>query len=115
MEKWKTDGAPNMVLFSNKYKELCFVLPDTGHVYYFCEEDIVFRQHYGWVIYAQCDVQGVAEDKVTDFLAVTLIIKTPQADCVKVLHPKKVVMSNKSGIPMKSKNTCFYAYRLLFT
>ena len=41
-DKWKTDGAVNRVLFSNKYKDLCFVLPDTGHMYYIHEEDIMF-------------------------------------------------------------------------
>ncbi len=44
-------------------------------MYYIREEDIVFRRHYGWVIYAQGDVPGVEEDKVTIFLAVTLIKK----------------------------------------
>ncbi len=33
-EKWKVDGAENKVLFANKYKDMCFVLPDTGHMYY---------------------------------------------------------------------------------
>ncbi len=33
-DKWKTDGAVNRVLFSNKYKDLHFVLPDAGHLYY---------------------------------------------------------------------------------
>ncbi len=56
-------------------------------MYYIRDEDIVFRRHYGWVIYAQCDVPGVEEDEVTIFLAVTLIQKTPQADGVKVMHP----------------------------
>ncbi len=86
-EKWKTDGAVNRVLFSNKYKDLRFILPDTGHMYYIRDEDIVFQRHYGWVIYAQCDVPGVKEDEVTIFLAMTLIQKTPQADGVRVMHP----------------------------
>ncbi len=86
-DKWKTDGAVNWVLFSNKYKDLRFVLPDTGHMYYICEEDIVFWRHYGWVIYAQCYVPGVEEDEVTIFLVVTLILKTPKVDGVKVMHP----------------------------
>ncbi len=41
-DKWKIDGAVNRVFFSNKYKDLHFVLPDTGHMYYICEEDILF-------------------------------------------------------------------------
>lgn len=65
--KWKTDGAVKKVLFSNKYKDLCFVLPNTGHRYYICEEDIVYRRCLVWVIYAQCDVPGVEEDEVTIF------------------------------------------------
>ncbi len=32
---------------------------------------------------------GVEEDKVTIFLAMTLIQKTPQVDGVKVMHPEK--------------------------
>ncbi len=39
-DKWKTDGAVKKVLDSKKYKDLCFVLPDTGHMYYKLEEDI---------------------------------------------------------------------------
>ncbi len=76
-DKWKTDRAVNQVLFSNKYKDLRFVLPDTGHMYYISEEDIVFQRCYGWVIYAQCDMPGVEEDEVTICLVVTLIQKTP--------------------------------------
>ncbi len=75
--------------FFNKYKDLCFVLPDTGHMYYIHEEDIVFRRRYQWVIYAKCDVTGVEEDEVTNFLAMTLIQKPPQVDSVKVMHPEK--------------------------
>ncbi len=62
----------NQVLFSNKYKYLCF-FPDTGHMYYIREEDTVFRRCYGWVIYAQFDMPGVEEDEVTISLAMTLI------------------------------------------
>ncbi len=87
--KWKTDGTVNKVLFSNKYEYLHFVWPDTYHVYYICEEDIVFLRHYGWTIYAQCDVPGVKVDEVTIFLAVTLIHKTPEAVCIKVKHPEQ--------------------------
>ncbi len=86
-DKWKADRAVNRVLFCNKFKDLCFVLPDTGHMYYIHEEDIVFPRHYRWVIYAQCDVPGVEEDEVTIFLAVTLIQKTPQDDGVNDMHP----------------------------
>ncbi len=86
-DKWKTNGAANKVLFSIKYKDLHFVLPDIGHMYCIHEEDIVFERHYGWVIYAQCDVSGVEEDEVTVFLAMTLIQKTPQVDGVKVMPP----------------------------
>ncbi len=42
------DGAVNKVFFSNKYEDLCFVLPDTGHMYYIREEHILFRKRY-WV------------------------------------------------------------------
>ncbi len=74
-DKWKTDGAVNKVLFSNKYKGLHFNLSDTGHMYYIHQEDIVFQRCYGWNVYAQCDVPGVEEDEVTIFLAMTLIQK----------------------------------------
>ncbi len=69
-EKWKVDVAVNKVLFANKYKDMHFILPDTGHMYYIREEDVVYRRRYGWVIYAQCNVPGVEEDEVTVFLAV---------------------------------------------
>ncbi len=57
----------NKVLFSNNYKDIQFVLPDTDHMYYIGEGDIVFRRCYGWVIYGQCDVPGIEEDEVTIF------------------------------------------------
>ncbi len=43
-DKWKTDNAVNKVLFSNKYKNLCFILPDIGHMYYVCKEDIMVQR-----------------------------------------------------------------------
>ncbi len=87
-EKWKVDGAVNKALFANKYKDMRFVLPDTRHMYYIQEEDVVYRRRYGWVIFAQCDVPGVEEDAVTIFHAVTLIKKTDQAAGIQVLHPE---------------------------
>ncbi len=78
-----------------------FVLPDTDHMYYIWEEDIVFRRHYCWVIYAQFDVPDVEEDKVTVFLVATLINKLPQADGVKVLHPKEGSDDDKVWHPEK--------------
>ncbi len=92
-DQWKTDGAMNRVLFSNKYNHLCFILPDTDHMYFIHEEDIVFRRHYGWVIFAQCNMTGFEEDEVTIFLAVTLIQKTPQI--VKVMHPEEGINYNR--------------------
>ncbi len=68
-DKLKTDGAVSKVLFSNKYKDLGFTLPDTGHMYYICKEGLVFQRRYGWVIYAQCDLPGVEDDAVTIFLS----------------------------------------------
>ncbi len=78
------DGAVNKVLFVNKYKDMHFVLPDTGHMYYIREEDVVYRRIYSWVI----NVPGVEEDEVTIFLAVTLIQKTDQAARIQVFHPE---------------------------
>ncbi len=86
-DKWKTDGDANQVLFSNKYEDLNFVLPDTGHMYYIREVDFVFQRHYEWTIHAQCDLPSVEEDEVTIILAVTLIQKIPQTDGVKAMHP----------------------------
>ncbi len=61
------------VLFANKYKDMFFVLSDTGHMYYYKEENVVYQRRYSWVIYAQCGVPGVEEDEVTIFLVITLI------------------------------------------
>ncbi len=69
-----------MVMFLNPDIIISFLL-------ILLEEDIVFQRHYGWVIYAQCDVPGVEEDEVTIFLAMTLTQKTPQVEGVKVMHP----------------------------
>ncbi len=52
-----------------------FVLPDTGHMFYLQEEDVVYRKRYCGVIYDPCDVCGVEEDDFTIFLADTLIQK----------------------------------------
>ncbi len=49
---------------------------------------MVYRRRRGWVIYAQCNIPGVEEVKVTIFLAVTLIQKTEQAARIQVLHPE---------------------------
>ncbi len=57
-------------------------MPNTGHMYYIHEEDIVFRR-------CQCDVLGIKEDEVTIFLAATLLLKSPQGDGVKVMHPEE--------------------------
>ncbi len=84
--KLKTDSAVNKVFFSIKYKDLHFVLPDTGLMYYICEEDIVFRRRSGWVVYAQCDVSGVEEDEVTILSLLLWYKKNPQVDGVKVMH-----------------------------
>ncbi len=40
-EKWKVDGAVTKVLFANKCKDMHFILPDTGHMYYIQKEDAV--------------------------------------------------------------------------
>ncbi len=65
-----------------------FVFPDTGHMYYIWEEDLVRRRRYGLVIYAQCNVLGVEQDEVAIFLAVILNKKTEQADGIQLLHPE---------------------------
>ncbi len=67
---------------------MCFVLPDTGHMYNITKEDVVYRRRYGWVTYAQWDVPGVEEDEVTFFCSVTLIQKTGQVAEIQVLHPE---------------------------
>ncbi len=41
----------NKVLFPNKYEDLYFILPDTGHMYCIREEDIVFGRRYGLVVH----------------------------------------------------------------
>ncbi len=46
-DKWNTDGEVNKVAFSNHYKDLCYVLPDTGNMYCIEEEDVVIRRHMG--------------------------------------------------------------------
>ncbi len=62
-------------------------MPETGHMYYIQEEDMVYRRKYGWVKYAQFNFQRVGEDEDTIFLANTLIQKTDQAAGIQVLHP----------------------------
>ncbi len=42
-----------------------FVLPDTGHMNYIQEEDVMNRRRNGWIIYTQCYAPRVEEDKVT--------------------------------------------------
>ncbi len=86
--KWKVDGFVNKVLFINKYENMCFVLRDSGHMYYIQKEAVVYERRYGWSIYTQCNVPGVKEDEVTIFLADTLIQKTDQAAGIQVLHPE---------------------------
>lgn len=63
------------------------------------EEDIIFRESFGWVIYAQCDVPCVEEDEVTAHLTVTLINITPQGNDVKAQQPKEGSNENKVWDP----------------
>ncbi len=38
--KMKVHRAVNKPLFANKYKYMCSILPDTGHMYYIRAEDV---------------------------------------------------------------------------
>ncbi len=65
---------------------------------------MVYRSRYGWVIYAQCDVPGVEEDKVPIFLEVKFCIQS---------HVAKEI---KCGIPMiiMAKNDMFVMQMKIF-
>ncbi len=58
-EKCKVDGTN--VLFANKHKNMCFVLPDTGHMYFIQEAHVVYSRRYDWVIYVECDLPRVLQ------------------------------------------------------
>ncbi len=54
-EKWKVDWAVNKVLFANKYEDMHFILPDTGHMMcYIQEENVVYRRMYGCTCSVWC-------------------------------------------------------------
>ena len=93
-EKHKKNDAVVRALFVNKYKDLIYCLPaqsenDIDRIYVIREEDIVWCQGKdgGWTIFGQCEDPLVEEDKITPFLAVTLICNTVQTEGIQILHP----------------------------
>ncbi len=55
------------------------------------EEDILWCRGNdgGWTIFSQCENPTIEEDKITPFLAVTLIRNTVQAERTQILWPEK--------------------------
>ncbi len=93
-EKHKKNDAVVRALFVNKYKDLIYRLPaqsenDIDRIYVIREEDIVWcrGKDGGWTIFGQCEDPSVEEDKITPFLAVTLICDTVQAEEIQILRP----------------------------
>ena len=93
-EKHKKNDAVVRALFVNKYNNRSYRLPaqsddDVDHTYFIREEDIVWcrGKDGGWTIFGQCQDPDIEEDKITPFLAVTLIRDTVQAEGIRVKKP----------------------------
>ncbi len=90
-EKHKKNDAVARALFINKYKDLSYQLPaHIDRLYFIIEEEIVLccGRDGGWTIFGQCEDPKIEEDKITPFLAVTLIHDIVQAEGIKIQRPE---------------------------
>ncbi len=63
-------------MFVNKYKDTVFDIPDADiDTCYMDKNEIAWVQGRdgGWTIYGVCGVDGVEDEKLTPFLAISLI------------------------------------------
>ncbi len=94
-EKHKKNDVVARALFVNKYKDLSHQSSaqsndDIDCLYFIRKEDIMWchDRDGGWTIFGQCEDPGIEEDKITPFLAVTLICDTVQAEGIKIHMPE---------------------------
>ncbi len=75
-ERHTKNDAVSKAMFVSKYKDTVFDLPHAdNNTFYVRENEIawVWGQDGGWTIFGVCDVVGVEEEKLTPFLAISLI------------------------------------------
>ncbi len=63
-------------MFFNKYKDTVFDLLDAdNNTFYFGKNEIALVQgrDVGWTIFGVCDIEGVKDEKLTPFLAISLL------------------------------------------
>ncbi len=94
-EKNKENDAVVTDLFVKKYNDLSYQLPaqsddDVDCLYFIWEGDIVWfcGKDDGWTIFGQCNNQEIEEDKISPFLAVTLICDTAQVEGIRIQRPE---------------------------
>ncbi len=78
-------------MFVNKYKDTVFDLPDAdNNTLNEGENEISWVQGRdgGWTIFGVCDVDGVEDEKLTPFLAISLIRLKQQKEGVVVEMPE---------------------------
>ena len=90
-ERHKKNDAVSKAMFVNKYKDTVFDLPDAdNNTFYVGENEIVWERgrNGGWTIYGVCDVDGVEDEKLTPFLAISLIRLKKQREGIVVEMPE---------------------------
>ncbi len=113
-KRHKKNDAVSKAMFVNKYKDTVFDLPDAdNNSFYVSEDDIgwVRGQDGGWTIYGVCDVEDVNDEKLTPFLAISLVRKV-----LKLKHSNQVVKRRKYGASyrMNKKITITWSFYCIF-
>ncbi len=80
-ERHKKNDAVSKAMFVNKYKDTVFDLPDAdNNTFYVGENEIAWErgQDGDWTVYGVCDIDGVEDEKLTPFLAISLLGETAE-------------------------------------
>ncbi len=89
-ERHKKNDAVSKAMFVNKYRDTVFDLPDSdNNTFYVGENEIAWEcgRDGGWTIYGVCDVDGVDDEKLTPFLAISLIWLKKQKEGIVIEMP----------------------------
>ncbi len=78
-------------MFVNKYKDTVFDMPDAdNNSFYVSKNEMAWVQGRdgGWTIFGVCGVDGVEDEKLTPFLAISLMSLKQQKEGVVVEMPE---------------------------
>ena len=89
-EKHKKNDAVSKAMFVNKYKDTVFDLPDAdNNTFYVGENEIAQELGWdgGWTIFGVCGVDGVEDENLTPFSAISLIQLKKQKEGIIIEMP----------------------------